>query len=263
VADILQRIIEKKAEEIKYLKQSGYKRFENANFRGVNKLYDSLREAEKLGVIAEIKRASPSKGDIRTEVDPPVQAKEYESAGAAAISVLTDTQFFKGKIEDLARVREEVSIPVLCKDFILDPIQIDRAKDAGATIILLIVAALERPLLRSLFQYAESQGLEVLVEVHDEDEMKAALDLGATIIGINNRNLKTFEVSLNVTERLSGMIHNEEVVLISESGIRHEEDCIRAAKAGAHGVLVGETLMRSDDTGRVLSSLQVKKGEGR
>ncbi len=263
MADILERIIEKKAEEIKTLKQSGFKSYHNANIRKVHKLYDSLFKAEKLGVIAEIKRASPSKGDIRTEVDPSVQAKEYERAGAAAISVLTDTHFFKGEMEDLARVREEVSIPILCKDFILDPIQIDRARDAGATIILLIVAALELPLLSSLFHYAESQGLEVLVEVHDEEEMKTALDLGAKIIGINNRNLKTFEVSLDVTERLAGMIHNEEVVLISESGIRHDEDCIRAAKAGAHGVLVGETLMRSDDTGRVLASLQVKKGEGR
>jgi indole-3-glycerol phosphate synthase len=259
VSTILQKIINRKTGEIKELKEQGFSTY-NQSFNHTSGLYDSLVKADRLQVIAEIKRASPSKGDIRLEVDPAQQAKVYEKAGAAAISVLTDTPFFKGTMDDLAKVRKEVSIPILCKDFILDPVQIDRAKDAGANIILLIVAALDEQTLHSLADYAESQGLEVLVEVHNEDEMKVALDMGARIIGINNRNLKTFDVSLDVTEELGALVNNKEIVLISESGIKQDADCIRVAKAGAHGVLVGETLMRSEDSGKTLASLQVLRG---
>jgi indole-3-glycerol phosphate synthase len=260
VSTILQEIIKMKTGEIKELKERGYKPF-NQSIKHTNRLYDSLGKADRLQVIAEIKRASPSKGDIRLEVDPAQQAKEYEMAGAAAISVLTDTHFFKGSMDDLAKVRKEVSIPILCKDFILDPVQIDRAEDAGANIILLIVAALDESTLHSLFDYAESKGLEVLVEVHNEEEMKAAVEMGAHIIGINNRNLKTFEVSLEVTERLGTIVNNKDIILISESGIKHEADCEKAAKAGVHGVLVGETLMRSNDCASTLASLQVLRGK--
>jgi indole-3-glycerol phosphate synthase len=259
VSTILQKIINRKTGEIKELKEQGFSTY-NQSFNHTSGLYDSLVKADRLQVIAEIKRASPSKGDIRLEVDPAQQAKVYEKAGAAAISVLTDTPFFKGTMDDLAKVRKEVSIPILCKDFILDPVQIDRAKDAGANIILLIVAALDEQTLHSLADYAESQGLEVLVEVHNEDEMKVALGMGARIIGINNRNLKTFDVSLDVTEELGALVNNKEIVLISESGIKQNADCIRVAKAGAHGVLVGETLMRSEDSGKTLASLQVLRG---
>jgi indole-3-glycerol phosphate synthase len=259
VSTILQEIINKKTAEIKELKEQGFKIY-NQSFKHTSGLFDSLVKADRLQVIAEIKRASPSKGDIRLEVDPAQQAKVYEKAGAAAISVLTDTPFFKGTMDDLAKVRKEVSIPILCKDFILDPVQIDRAKDAGANIILLIVAALDEQTLHSLAEYAESLGLEVLVEVHNEDEMKVALAMGARIIGINNRNLKTFDVSLEVTEELGTLVNNKEIVLISESGIKQDADCIRVAKAGAHGVLVGETLMRSEDSGKTLASLQVLRG---
>jgi indole-3-glycerol phosphate synthase len=259
VSTILREIINKKTGEIKELKEQGFKTY-NQSFNHTSGLYDSLVKADRLQVIAEIKRASPSKGDIRLEVDPAQQAKVYEKAGAAAISVLTDTPFFKGTMDDLAKVRREVSIPILCKDFILDPVQIDRAKDAGANIILLIVAALDEQTLHSLAEYAESLGLEVLVEVHNEDEMKVALAMSARIIGINNRNLKTFDVSLEVTEELGTLVNNKEIVLISESGIKQDADCIRVAKAGAHGVLVGETLMRSEDSGKTLASLQVLRG---
>jgi indole-3-glycerol phosphate synthase len=259
VSTILREIINKKTGEIKELKEQGFKTY-NQSFNPTCGLYDSLVKADRLQVIAEIKRASPSKGDIRLEVDPAQQAKVYEKAGAAAISVLTDTPFFKGTMDDLAKVRKEVSIPILCKDFILDPVQIDRAKDAGANIILLIVAALDEQRLHSLAEYAESLGLEVLIEVHNEDEMKVALAMGARIIGINNRNLKTFDVSLEVTEELGTLVNNKEIVLISESGIKQDADCIRVAKAGAHGVLVGETLMRSEDSGKTLASLQVLRG---
>ncbi|BCB04348.1 indole-3-glycerol phosphate synthase TrpC [Bacillus sp. KH172YL63] len=258
MSTILDTIIEKKKEEVNTLKQHGFEAYHlKGNASG--SLYESLRSATSLQVIAEMKRASPSKGDIRTDVDPVAQARMYEKAGACAVSVLTDTPFFKGKMEDLAYVRREVSIPILCKDFIIDEIQIDRASDAGANVILLIVAALSSHRLKELYQYATSRGLEVLVEVHDEEEMKEALNVGASIIGINNRNLKTFEVDLGITEKLGAMIQGRDVVLISESGIKNPEDCQQAINAGASGVLVGETLMRSENTAETLASLQVRK----
>jgi indole-3-glycerol phosphate synthase len=260
VSTILQEIIDKKTSEITVLKEEGFRTYNQSMNHAVG-LHASLLDSERIQVIAEIKRASPSKGDIGLEVDPIEQAKKYETAGAAAISVLTDTPFFKGTMDDLAKIRKVVSIPILCKDFILDPVQIDRAKDAGANIILLIVAALDEHTLYTLFDYAESQRLEVLVEVHSEAEMNVALDMGARIIGINNRNLKTFEVSLEVTERLAALVKSKEIVLISESGIKHDADCKRAAKAGAHGVLVGETLMKSKDSVKTLASLKVLRGE--
>ncbi|WP_179884749.1 indole-3-glycerol phosphate synthase TrpC [Bacillus sp. AFS015802] len=258
MSTILETILEKKKEEVTELKREGYKSYHSKRIP-VPSLYESLKSASALQVIAEIKRASPSKGDIHTEVDPVLQAVTYEDAGACAISVLTDTPFFKGRMEDLANVRSAVSIPILCKDFIIDEIQIDRAQDAGADVILLIVAALPFNRLKELYHYAAKRGLEVLVEVHDEEEMKQALDLGAFIIGVNNRNLKTFEVDLLITESLAGMVKGMDVVLISESGIRDENDCRKVRDAGAQGVLVGETLMRSDEPAAALSALQVRK----
>ncbi len=257
---ILESIIEKKRHEVKELKDKGYKRFNQAYYPEQS-LYKSLRNTNTLQVIAEIKRASPSKGDIKIEVNPVQQAIDYERAGACAISVLTDAPFFKGTMEDLANVRRKVTLPILCKDFIIDEIQIERAKDAGATIILLIVAALEVGKLQELYNAAIGLELEVLVEVHNEEEMKLALELGAKIIGINNRNLKTFEVDLSVTETLGAKVRRRDVALISESGIQNIEDSTRVIKAGADGVLVGETLMRSNDLPAKLSSLKVSKGE--
>ena len=208
------------------------------------------RLQEKNGVISEIKRASPSKGEIQIEVDIVAQAKKYEEAGAAAISVLTDETYFKGSINDLREVAQAVSIPVLCKDFMISEIQIDRAQNAGGTIILLIVAALEKQQLQSLYQYAISKGLEVLVEVHDEEELREALELDAKLIGVNNRNLKTFEVSIERTAQLAEKFpFDGERVLISESGMHTKEDAKFAYASGASGILVGEALMRSEDPG--------------
>ncbi|NMH70315.1 indole-3-glycerol phosphate synthase TrpC (plasmid) [Cytobacillus spongiae] len=259
MSTILETIIEVKKKEVTQLKNEGYASYQHGSVPPPS-LFQTLKAASRLQVIAEIKRASPSKGDIRTEVDPVVQARKYEEAGACAISVLTDSQFFKGSMEDLANVRRAVSLPILCKDFIIDEIQIDRAKDAGANVILLIVAALENERLRELYSYAATCDLEVLVEVHHAEEMKAAIELGANMIGVNNRNLKTFEVDLHATEELGTMIKGKDVVFISESGIRNEDDCTRAVNAGANGVLVGETLMRSHDPAAKLKSLQVSKG---
>ena len=256
---MLDTIIEKKKTEVMDLKKKGYQIF-NQQHQPTHSLFHSLKHAHTLQVIAEIKRASPSKGDIKVEVDPPEQALAYERAGAVAISVLTDTPYFKGSIDDLANVRAAVNLPILCKDFMIDEIQIDRARDAGATVILLIVAALKLDRLQELYLYATERGLEVLVEVHNEDELKSALFIGAKIIGVNNRNLKTFKVDLAITETLGSFMKDKNIVFISESGIVNEADATRAAKAGAHGLLVGETLMKSDNVSSKLASLKVPKG---
>ncbi|ANU24363.1 indole-3-glycerol phosphate synthase TrpC [Planococcus donghaensis] len=243
---ILDKIIATKYEEIKnYVPLT----FDGHDFPEKSTLLQRLLNGN--GVISEIKRASPSKGDIRTEVDIVAQAKKYEEAGAAAISVLTDETYFKGSIHDLYEVTQVVSIPVLCKDFMVSEIQIDRAKQAGATIILLIVAALENQQLKSLNNYALSIGLEVLVEVHDEEELHRALELDAKLIGVNNRNLKTFEVSVERTAQLAKQFpFDEGRVLISESGMNTKEDAQFAYAKGASGILVGEALMRSEDPGK-------------
>ncbi|TFE03312.1 indole-3-glycerol phosphate synthase TrpC [Jeotgalibacillus sp. R-1-5s-1] len=248
---ILDQIIEKKKEEVAALTDH--------DFTGVIKkpLPLTFLKGRHLGVIAEIKRASPSKGLINPDIDPVKQAKIYEQFGASAISVLTDEAFFKGSIEDLRAVSAAVSIPVLCKDFIIDERQILRAAEAGASIILLIVAALTDEHLSRLHAYAKSLNLNVLVEVHDEEELDRAIGAGAEFIGVNNRNLKTFEVDLGISERLGAIMKDQNVSFISESGIFTEEDARRAARAGANAVLVGESLMKAADTGSLLSSLQV------
>lgn len=243
--NILDKIIATKRQEILDYKSG---QLELLSFPGKSKLLDRLKKGN--GVIAEIKRASPSKGDIQMEVNVAAQAKRYEQAGAAAISVLTDESYFKGSIRDLQEVAKTVSIPVLCKDFMVSEIQIDRAKQAGATIILLIAAALEEEELQRLYRYATALGLEVLVEVHDDEELAKALALGAELIGINNRDLKTFEVSLDRTAEVAAKFpFGGDRVLISESGLRTKEDAAFVYRCGASGILVGETLMKAEDPG--------------
>lgn len=242
---ILDDIIVTKYEEIKTYKPV---KPNTIDFPKKTTLLEHLQERN--GVISEIKRASPSKGDIQMEVDIVAQAKKYEEAGAAAISVLTDELYFKGSIDDLREVAKVVSIPVLCKDFIVSEIQVDRAQHAGATIILLIVAALEKQQLKRLNDYALSKGLEVLVEVHDEQELQVALELDAKLIGVNNRDLKTFDVSIERTAQLAKSFpFDGGRVLISESGMHTKEDAKFAYANGASGILVGEALMRSENPG--------------
>lgn len=223
-------------------------------------LFERLRKADTLQVISEMKRASPSKGLIAEGADPVAQAKTYAEAGAAAISVLTDKTFFKGSFDDLAAVANAVQTPLLCKDFMIDRVQIRFAKASGASIILLIVAALTDEALRDLYSYATGLNLEVLVEVHDLEELERAIAVGAKLIGVNNRDLRTFEVSLERTREIAEAFpFEEEKVLISESGIWTQEDAKAVAAMGASGVLVGESLMRSGDVGTALKSLQVNK----
>lgn len=241
--NILDRIIETKRAEVLQLKLNGVERIDREALKPSIK--QRLAGAD-LSVIAEIKRASPSKGAIALDVDVVAQAKQYEASGATVISVLTDETYFKGSMDDLAAVAAAVDIPVLCKDFMIDRVQIDRAKAHGARLILLIVAALEQETLADLYAYAYAEGLEVLVEVHDEEELRRAEAIGAQIIGINNRNLKKFEVDLQTSV---GLLEQKQpdVRYISESGIKTVEEARLLHAAGADGILVGETLMRADD----------------
>jgi indole-3-glycerol phosphate synthase len=200
---------------------------------------------QKLAVIAEVKKASPSAGVIAHSFNPIDIAKQYELDGANAISVLTDTKFFQGALKNLTDVRSAVSLPLLRKDFILDEIQISESVANGADAVLLIVAALEQPQLVDLLTAAAEYKIDALVEVHTEEELRRALKAGAKIVGINNRNLATFEVDLGVTEKVCREVPDE-IVLVSESGIKTTQDVARLKACGVDAVLLGEALMRGD-----------------
>lgn len=208
-------------------------------------------------VIAEVKKASPSKGLIRADFDPEAIAKAYESAGAAAVSVLTDEEFFQGSLAYLRLVKRAISLPVLRKDFIVDEYQLWEARAAGADAALLIVAALEPDRLESLLSAAGHIGLQCLVEVHDQREMDIARGIGAPVIGINNRNLQTFEVSLDTTAKLIRNVDRRmsNARMVSESGIFTCADMARLGEMGVDAVLIGEALMRERDIEAKLKEL--------
>ncbi|MES2995684.1 MAG: indole-3-glycerol phosphate synthase TrpC [Verrucomicrobiota bacterium] len=207
----------------------------------------------KLGVIAEVKKASPSVGLIDPDFDPVRQAQRYLDGGASCLSILTDEKYFQGSLNDLTQISRFSDAPLLRKDFTIHPVQIHEAAIAGADAILLIVAALDDETLRRLYDEARSFQLDVLVEVHDLPEMDRALELGADLIGINNRNLKTFEIDLTTTETLADEVPDD-VLLVSESGIKTPQDAQRALDAGANAVLIGESLMRADDPSREIKA---------
>ena len=211
-------------------------------------------------IIAEIKKASPSKGVIRADFQPLVHARQYEDAGARCISVLTDERFFQGSLGDLEAVRSETSVPLLRKDFTIDAYQITEARAHGADCVLLIVAALAQEELMTLSAAAREEGLDVLVEVHDEAEMRRAIDAGSLLIGVNNRNLRTFETSLNVTRQLVP-IAPEEATLVSESGFRHPHELAQMEQLGVNAFLIGENLIRQPDPGEALRWFLTGKGE--
>ena len=220
---------------------------------------EALARADGVAVIAEVKRQSPSKGVIREDFDPVAIARAYEDAGAACISVLTDSRFFGGSLEILEKVRASVDRPLIRKDFVIDRDQIAEARLAGADAVLLIVSALEQAQLESLHRYAKGLGLDVLVEVHSEGELERALAIGADLIGVNNRNLKTFAVDLANTEKIAERLTAEQkegVVLVAESGIGSFEDIERLQRCGAKAFLVGESLMRQPDPGKALERLR-------
>lgn len=222
------------------------------DFRGFGAAID--RGPEALGLIAEVKKASPSVGVITNDFDPVKIARVYEDAGAHAISVLTDEKFFQGHLSYMTKVREAISLPVLRKDFMLHDVQIYEAAVAGADAILLIVAALTQEQLVALQKTAALCQLDALVEVHTTEEMDRALEAGAKIIGINNRNLATFEVNLAATEEISQEAPDD-IILISESGIKTPADTRRVFDCGVNAILVGETLMRADDVHAEVSAL--------
>ncbi len=207
------------------------------------------RGANRLGMIAEVKKASPSVGVIDPDFDPVRQAKRYLDGGASCLSILTDEQYFQGSLSYLTQISKFSEAPLLRKDFTIHEIQIHEASVSGADAILLIVAALNDDQLKRLYEEAKSIMLDVLVEVHDLREMDRALELGADLIGVNNRNLKTFEVDLETTAKLADEVPDD-VLLVSESGIKSPQDALRLLEAGANAVLIGETLMRADDPSR-------------
>ncbi|HEX4085125.1 MAG TPA: indole-3-glycerol phosphate synthase TrpC [Chthoniobacteraceae bacterium] len=254
--DRLQEILENKRREIakmlhrtEMLRAGALQRNEFRSFR------DAIdRGPEALGLIAEVKKASPSAGIIAESFDPVQIAKAYESAGANAISVLTDEQYFQGSLSYMTRVRAAVALPVLRKDFILHEAQIYEASCAGADAVLLIVAALEQADLKRLLAIATDFQLDALVEVHTMEELDRALETDAKLIGINNRNLATFKVDLATTELLSEQVPDD-VILVSESGIKTGEDTRRVLECGCNAILVGETLMRADDVHEKVAEL--------
>ena len=218
---------------------------------------ESLRasiESHRVAVIAEMKKASPSQGLIRENYNPSELAKQYLEAKAACLSILTDEPFFKGSLEHISIVKETVDLPVLRKDFIVDEYQIHESQLKGADCILLIVAALSKNQLQEFSHLASELNLEVLVEVHDEEEVERALEINSNLIGINNRNLETFEVNLETTERLIEKIP-EEILTVSESGIKSSEDVKKIMSSGVSAFLVGEVFMRAEDPGKELKNL--------
>lgn len=220
---------------------------------GVRDFAGALRCASQgsVGLIAEVKKASPSKGVIRADFDPVQIAREYAQSGAHCLSVLTDEKFFQGSLTFLRDIRQAVNLPLLRKDFIIDPRQILQAIEWGADAILLIVAILDDRQLREYYDLARAAGLAVLVEVHDANELKRAMASDVELIGVNNRNLKTFDVDLATTETLAARLrasdHGADKLLVAESGIHTRADVQRLMACGANAILVGESLMRESD----------------
>jgi indole-3-glycerol phosphate synthase len=243
----LDEIIAVKRREIEQVRPRAVELYRQALVQNDFRDFHSVlkRTDGKLAVIAEIKKASPSAGVIAKSFDPVAIAKNYERGGADAISVLTDSKFFQGALGHLVDVRAAIALPVLRKDFIVDEVQIAESAAAGADAILLIVAALEQKQLVDLSVAAAKYRLAALVEVHSAEELSRALDAGAKIIGINNRNLATFDVDLRVTEELSEQVPDD-VVVVSESGVKSLADIARVKACGVEAVLIGEALMRGE-----------------
>lgn len=255
-AGYLEKILDHKKAELANAK-SGRSIDQLRNSPLYGRLTFSLRAALRAstpGVIAEVKKASPSKGVIRADFDHRAVAREYARAGAAAISVLTDEHFFQGSLSYLEDIRKEVDLPLLRKDFIIDSFQLHEARAAGADAVLLIAAALELAQMKDLRWEAAEMGLECLIEVHTAEEIESLDVEFSDIVGINNRNLQTFETDLSVSRRLRSLLPGH-VTVVSESGIRTAHDIRTLVRSGIDAVLIGETLMRAPSPGKALSLL--------
>jgi len=260
VADILRRILAVKAEEIAQAKEARSEAALRREAEAAERPRDfvgALRakiSAGQAAVIAEIKKASPSKGVLREPFDPEAIARSYARHGAACLSVLTDSRFFQGRAEHLGEARAASGLPVLRKDFVIDPYQVYESRALGADCILLIVAALAPPQMRELEAAAASLGMSVLVEAHDRAELELALELATPLVGINNRDLRSFETRLDTTLSLSREVPASKIV-VTESGILAPEHVAQLRRAGVNAFLTGEALMRAEDPGMELERL--------
>lgn len=255
---ILDRIVEQKKVEVAGLKSRGIElpaMFQGRAVAPPRGFAAALLAYPGVSIIAEVKKASPSKGVICQDFDPVAIARNYQQSQAQAVSVLTDVEFFQGSLLYLMQIREAISLPVLRKDFIIDEVQITEAGMHGADAILLIAAILDRYQLRDYQAMARSLAMDVLVEVHDEPELDKALAAGSMLVGVNNRNLKDFSMDLDTTFRLKKLVP-EEIPVVSESGLRDHEDIRRLQEAGITAALIGETLMRAGSSGDVLRGLR-------
>jgi indole-3-glycerol phosphate synthase len=259
--DVLKRIVDYKTGELAGVKAAAPL---NEIMARISELEDQPRgfEAAILNshqsgwtpIIAEVKKGSPSKGLIRADFDPLEIAQIYQSNGASCLSVLTDEHFFMGHLSYLALIREQVSLPLLRKDFIFDPYQIYQARAAGADAVLLIAAMLELSQLREFAALARELSLDVLLEVHDEKELETALQTDCRLIGINNRDLRSFVVDISTSERLAALVP-EGRIIVAESGITRRDEIVRLTEHGVHAFLIGESLMREDNIGEKLQEL--------
>ncbi len=260
MADILEKIAAYKREEVAERKPRVSMHELNDQMsavgapRGFAKALVSGQKPGSLALIAEVKKASPSKGLIRDDFDPPVLARAYESGGASCLSILTDKPSFMGDEAHFAAARAAVALPCIRKEFLVDPWQVAESRALGADAILVIMAMIDDALAGALIDAAHSFGMDALVEVHDAAEMERALRLPSKLIGINNRNLKTFDVDIKTTEELASMVGSEHI-LVAESGIFTAADVARLAKTGATAMLVGESLMRQGDVTAATRSL--------
>lgn len=258
--DRLKAIIDYKRDEVQALKRSRTLSSLDADAkaasppRGFAHALTRIAQADGNALICEVKRKSPSAGDISPGRDQVAVARDYEAGGAACISVLTDGPSFGGSLDDMISVREAIAIPVLRKDFMIDPIQVLEARAAGADAILIIMAAVDNALAEDLHAAADEYGMSVLLEAHDEAELVRALGLPSPLIGVNNRDLRAFTTDLGVTERLADLVPQERL-LISESGVRTAEDIVRLRACGARGFLIGESLMRAENPMESVRSL--------